>query len=82
MGEGIVNVKAGIIDDVDWVEEHGQPEIEVYVERRPKWLGKVEGAVQLNAKYEVVEVGEHFDQDVARRVEDQRGSDDLRTDGV
>lgn len=67
MGEDIVNVKAGVIDDADWLSEAGKPTIEVYVERRMAWVPKLDGVLQLNGKYEVVE-GE-----VPVSVQDRRG---------
>ena len=50
--EGMVGLRAGVLDDPTLLDV--PPKIEVYVERRPKWLPQIEGAVQLNAKYEVV----------------------------
>lgn len=55
MGEGIVNVKAGVVDDVEWLSEKGKPVLEVYVDRRMAWVPKLEGTLQLNSRYEVVE---------------------------
>lgn len=78
MGENVVNIKAGIIDDTDWIDEHGKPEIEVYVERSPVWQIPVEGAVQLNERYEVVHAG---DSALLQRLEDQRRSDDPMRSG-
>lgn len=49
----MVGLRAGVLDDQSIVNEK-PPQIEVYVERRPDWVKQVEGAVQLNAKYEVV----------------------------
>ena len=50
----MVGIRAGVLDDQSILNEK-PPQIEVYVEKRPKWMGKVEGAVQLNGKYEIVE---------------------------
>ena len=52
--KGMVGIRAGVLDDQTILNEK-PPQIEVYVERRPKWLGKVDGALQLNGKYEVLE---------------------------
>jgi len=54
MGEDIVNVKSGVLDDLEWVDNHGKPALEVYVDRRMKWLPKLEGTLQLNSKYEII----------------------------
>lgn len=54
--ENMVGVRAGVLDDQTPLNEE-PPKIEVYVEKRPKWLSKVAGAVQLNGKYEIVEEG-------------------------
>ncbi|OTA85285.1 hypothetical protein M434DRAFT_36167 [Hypoxylon sp. CO27-5] len=48
----IIDVRAGVLDDQNILDD--PPAIEVYVERRPPWVKKVEGAIQLNGKYEVV----------------------------
>ena len=50
----MVGVRAGVLDDQTPLNEK-PPNIEVYVERRPKWLHQVEGAIQLNGNYERVE---------------------------
>lgn len=55
MGEDIVNIKGGVLDDQKWLDAHGTPRIEVYVDRRVAWLPKLEGTIQLNSKYEVTE---------------------------
>ena len=55
MGEGVVNVKAGVIDDEAWLNEKGKPVLEVYVDRRLVWVPKFEGILQLNSRYEVLE---------------------------
>ena len=54
---GMVGIRAGVLDDQSIINEKS-PQIEVYVEKRPNWIQKVEGAVQLNGKYEVLEGGE------------------------
>ncbi|KAK3704852.1 hypothetical protein LTR37_013543 [Vermiconidia calcicola] len=53
--KGMIGIRAGVLDDQSILDE--SPKIEVFVERRPKWMGKIEGAVQLNAKYEIVDEG-------------------------
>jgi hypothetical protein len=55
MGDDIINVKGGVLDSHDWVKDHGKPFLEVYVDRRIGWVPKMDGLLQLNAKYEVVE---------------------------
>jgi hypothetical protein len=50
----MVGIRAGILDDQNLLNEK-PPQIEVYVEKRPKWMKKVEGAVQLDGKYEILE---------------------------
>jgi hypothetical protein len=50
----MVGIRAGILDDQSLLNEK-PPQIEVYVEKRPKWMKNVEGAVQLNGKYEILE---------------------------
>ena len=55
MGKDIVNVKAGVLDDPEWINTSGKPMLEVYVDRRIQWVPKVEGIMQLNSKYDVVE---------------------------
>ena len=53
---GMVGIRAGVLDDQSILNEQ-PPKIEVYVERRPKWMQKVENAYQLSGKYEVLEQG-------------------------
>ena len=53
--QGLVGIRAGVLVDDPLLDE--APKIEVYVEKRPKWQAKIEGAVQLNGRYEVVEGG-------------------------
>ena len=55
MGDNIFNVKAGVLDDAEWMDTHGKPHLEVYAERRMKWMPKIEGILQMNSKYEVIE---------------------------
>jgi hypothetical protein len=55
MGDDIVNVKAGVLDEPDWIDGEGKPKLEVYVERRIKWIPKFEGLLQLDSTYSVVE---------------------------
>ena len=50
----MVGIRAGVLDDQSLLNEK-PPQIEVYVEKRPKWMKQVEGAVQLSGKYEVLE---------------------------
>ena len=38
-------VKAGIIEDADYLRDC-KPQVELFCERRPEWVGEVEGAVQ------------------------------------
>ena len=54
--EGMVGLRGGVLDDQTPLNEH-PPKIEVYVERRPKWVTQISGAVQLNSKYEMIEHG-------------------------
>ena len=49
----MIGVRAGVLDDHSPLNNEA-PKIEVYVERRPKWLKQVDGAIQLNGKYEMV----------------------------
>lgn len=51
--QDMVGIRAGILVDDPLLDE--APKVEVYVEKRPAWRGKIEGALQLNGKYEVVE---------------------------
>ncbi|KAF2105010.1 hypothetical protein NA57DRAFT_71205 [Rhizodiscina lignyota] len=55
---GMVGIRAVVLDDPDGTvisSEEGRPMLEVYVERRPVWMPKVEGVAQLNSKYELIE---------------------------
>lgn len=51
--EGMIGLRAGVLDDQTILNV--APQMEVFVERRQKWMPPIEGAVQLNGKYEVVE---------------------------
>ena len=53
----MVGIRAGVLDDQSTVDAEA-PKMEVYVEKRPKWLRKIEGAMQLSGKYEIVEEGD------------------------
>ena len=53
---GCVGIRAGVLDDPSIVEETS-PRIEVFTERRPKWMKRVDGAMQLNSQYDLVEEG-------------------------
>lgn len=50
---GCVGLRAGVLDDQTILDT--PPAMEVYVERRQKWMPPIEGAVQLNSNYEVVQ---------------------------
>lgn len=52
----MVGIRAGVLVDDPLLD--AAPKIELYVERRPEWRAKVDGAMQMNAKYEVVGEGE------------------------
>ena len=52
----MIGIRAGVLDDQSILEE--PPKMEVFVGRRPKWMKKIEGAMQMDGKYEVVEEGE------------------------
>lgn len=54
--QDMVGIRAGVLVDDPLLDE--APKIEVYVEKRPKWRAKIEGAMQLSGKYDVVEEGE------------------------
>ncbi|KAI2610642.1 Mss4-like protein [Hypoxylon fragiforme] len=47
-----IGLRAGVLDDQTPLDT--PPTMEVYVEQRPPWVKRVEGAVQLSKKYEVV----------------------------
>jgi len=48
-----VGLRAGVLDDQTILDK--APMMEVYVERRMKWLKPVDGAMQLDAQYEVMQ---------------------------
>lgn len=52
--EGMIGIRAGCIDDPKVADEM-KPIMELYVERKPKWLSAVQGAEQRNWKYELIE---------------------------
>ena len=51
----MVGIRAGVLDDQSILDE--PPMMEVYVERRPKWMKEIDGATQLSGTYEVLEAG-------------------------
>jgi hypothetical protein len=53
----MVGLRTGVLDDQTPINTI-PPRIEVYVERRPKWVAPVPGATKLNSKYELIENGE------------------------
>ena len=50
----MVGIRVGVIDDENLVAEL-KPQTEIYTERKPAWLGKIEGAEQRDANYQLVE---------------------------
>lgn len=48
----LVGVRAGVLDDQSLLDT--APQMEVYVDRRPKYMQPIEGAVQLNSKYQIL----------------------------
>jgi hypothetical protein len=48
-----IGLRAGVLDDQSILDK--APMMEVYVERRMKWLKPVEGAIQLDAQYQVIQ---------------------------
>lgn len=48
-----IGLRAGVLDDQTILDR--APMMEVYVERRMTWLKPVEGAMQLDSQYEVVQ---------------------------
>ena len=48
-----IGLRAGVLDDQSILDK--APMMEVYVERRMKWLKTVDGAIQLDAQYQVVQ---------------------------
>ena len=53
--QDMVGVRAGVLVDEPLLNE--PPKIEVYADKRPAWLAKVPGAMQLSSKYEILEEG-------------------------
>jgi hypothetical protein len=51
--DDFIGLRAGVLDDQTVLDK--APMMEVYVERRMKWLEPIEGALQLDAKYAVVQ---------------------------
>ena len=51
----MVGIRAGVLDDQSILDE--PPMMEVYVERRPMWMKKIDGATQLSGTYEVLKGG-------------------------
>lgn len=51
--QDMVGIRAGVLVDDPFLDRG--PQVEVYVEKRPAWRAKIEGALQMNEKYEVVE---------------------------
>jgi len=50
----MIGLRAGCVDDPRVADEM-EPIMELYVERKPKWLAAIEGADQRNWKYELIE---------------------------
>lgn len=50
---GLIGLRAGVLDDQSIINDSA-PMMEVYVERRPKWRKEIEGAIQMNSKYEIL----------------------------
>jgi hypothetical protein len=48
-----IELKAGVLDDQTILDK--APTMEVYVEKRMEWLKPVDGAIQLDAQYQVVQ---------------------------
>jgi hypothetical protein len=48
-----IGVRAGVLDDQTILDK--APMMEVYVEKRMKWLKPVDGAIQLDEQYQVVQ---------------------------
>jgi hypothetical protein len=51
--DDFIGLRAGVLDDQTILDK--APMMEVYVERRMKWLEPIEGALQLDAKYAVLQ---------------------------
>ena len=56
---GMVVIRAGIFDDVGLVDRY-RPMADMYVTRRPKWIGPVENAHQLTGMPPVLPGGEEL----------------------
>ncbi|KAK5737124.1 hypothetical protein LTR17_006907 [Elasticomyces elasticus] len=54
--QGMIGLRAGVLDDQTLLNDN-PPKIEVYVERRPKWIAPVSEATQLDSKYQIVTHG-------------------------
>ncbi|KAK3113294.1 hypothetical protein LTR53_009544 [Teratosphaeriaceae sp. CCFEE 6253] len=52
--QGLIGLRAGVLDDQSLLNER-PPKIEVYVDRRPKWIGRVPEATQLSSEHEILE---------------------------
>jgi hypothetical protein len=48
-----IGLRAGVLDDQTILDK--APMMEVYVEKRMKWLKPVDGAIQLDGEYQVVQ---------------------------
>ena len=48
-----IGLRAGVLDDQSLL--NAPPMVEVYAERRPPWVQPIEGAIQLNRKYEPID---------------------------
>jgi hypothetical protein len=48
-----IGLRAGVLDNQTILDK--APMMEVYVERRMKWLKPIEGALQLDAQYAVMQ---------------------------
>ena len=53
--QDMVGVRAGVLIDEPLLNE--PPKIEVYADKRPAWLAKVPGAMQLSSNYDILEEG-------------------------
>lgn len=51
--KGLIGLRAGVLDDQSIVDASA-PMMEVFVERRQKWRKEIDGAIQMNGKYEIV----------------------------
>jgi hypothetical protein len=46
---GVYNIKAGTLDDPEYLEKNGKPLQEIYTRNRPSWCGEFQGAEQKSA---------------------------------